>query len=277
VLVFSPMKFAPFMAAAALCFGVQGVAFAQYSNQGQYPNQGYPNQGQYPNQAQPPPMQSGGLAPPSGSTSDAESAQTEQRLDDADKRDSGRGLEGIYVNAEIGIEHLGLDTLHANHLVDTGVVDTTQTGPMIGVGAGVRLLFLTIGPRFRLGMLSKYQVWTLDAEIGMHFPLGNLEPYFALSGGYAHVGAFDAKDLGGASESDVSISGYDIRLGGGVDYYVTPVFSVGASLTGDMLGLSRSAVGAAKLTSANADNVYKADGSSIGLAVTGAAVLGLHF
>jgi hypothetical protein len=99
-----------------------------------------------------------------------------------------------------------------------------------------------------------------------------------LAGGYASLGGFDAKDVGGASASDVSISGYDIRLGGGLDYYVTPVFSVGASLTAEMLGLTRPAVGAAKLTGASAaENVYKADGSSIGLAVTGAAVLGLHF
>src|SRR5262249_22166129 len=148
----------------------------------------------------------------------------------------------VYLNAEIGFQHLGLQTFSANHLVDSKVVPTTQTGLLYGAGLGIRLVFITLGGRFRMGSFSDYQVWTLDAEVGLRVPCGSVEPYFVLGGGYASMGAFDAKDLGGVSASNVSVSGYNVRAGGGVDVYVTPVFSIGANASADLLGLSRGKV-----------------------------------
>lgn len=222
-------------------------------------------------------MQAGGLAPPSGSSTDQESAQTEQKLDDADKKDSGRGLEWFYLNAEAGFEHLGLQTFKTGLLVDPKIVSTTQTGGLIGAGLGLRLVFITIGPRFRVGLFSDYQVWTLDAEVGLRIPLGNVEPYLNLSGGYASMGAFSAQNIGGPTSGDVSITGYNIRAGGGLDIYVTPVFSIGAGLTGEMLGLTRPGVSVSKLGASAGSNLYAASGSSVGFGLTGTAVFGLHF
>jgi hypothetical protein len=231
-------------------------------------------------------MNAGGLAPPSSNNNNpnqydpnAQGTPTEQELSTADKEDSGRGLEFFWLNAEIGGEHLGLQTFKANNLVDAGTVKTTQTGLMYGAGLGLRLVFITLGARFRLGTFSEYQLWTLNGELGIHIPLGVVEPYFTFGGGYASMGSFKQSDVGVLQPSDVAVRGYDVRGGFGIDFYLSNVFSLGANLTGEMLVLSRPGVDPSKLQNGTAteQDVYKADGSSIGAAVALTAVAGLHF
>lgn len=240
------------------------------------------------NQQQPPPsnMSAGGLAPPSEPTptSDDQSQplpQTEQDLAKADREDSGRGLEFFYMNGEIGGEHLGLSTFQAKGLVDAGTVKTTQTGLMYGGGLGIRLVFLTLGGRFRLGHFEQWDLWTVNAEVGIHIPLGSIEPYFTLGGGYASMGSFDSNKIGGDLQSeDVDVKGWDVRGGFGIDVYLSSTFSLGANLTGELLVLTRPGVSAQKLQASgqqDADQIYAADGSSIGSAVSLSAVAGLHF
>ena len=102
-----------------------------------------------------PPMQSGGLAPPPPMNEDPDSAATEEKLETADQKDSGRGLEWVYLNGEIGFEHLGLQTFKAtNNLFDSKVVPSTETGLLYGAGVGIRLVFITLGARFRMGSFS---------------------------------------------------------------------------------------------------------------------------
>src|SRR5689334_4965733 len=91
-------------------------------------------------------MQSGGLSPPPPVNQDPESAKTEEKLEQAEQEDSGRGLEFFYLNAEIGAETLGLETFKANNIVDSNLARTKQTGLAVGAGLGLRLVFLTIGP-----------------------------------------------------------------------------------------------------------------------------------
>jgi hypothetical protein len=183
-------------------------------------------------------------------------------------------LEWFWLNGEVGVEHLGLQTLNSGHLVDASVTKTTQTGMVFGAGTGVRLFFLTIGPRFRFGNFSAWRLWTLDGEVGFRIPLGAFEPYVMLSGGYASVGSLDPGNA--ISRSAVGISGWNLRAGGGLDWFVSSAFSVGGCLTGEVLFLSRSKVTPASL-GANQQSVYAADGSSIGAGVTLTAVAGLHF
>jgi hypothetical protein len=210
----------------------------------------------------------------------AESAETERELEQAEDEDSGRGLEFVWLNAEIGFEHLDLQSFSADQL---GIVDTSQTGLLFGAGLGVRVVFITLGGRFRLANFSAYQLWTLDAEAGLRIPLGNLEPYFMLGGGYASLGSFDSGNLGaGLNTDNVSITGYNIRFGGGIDYYVTPVFSIGAAVNGEIIGLTRPGVDIGTIQAmgngATAEaEAAAADGSSLGFGVTGTLVLGLHF
>lgn len=227
-------------------------------------------------------MNSGGLAPPPAVEPAPETAAptaTEQELTRADKEDSGRGLEFVWLNAEAGFQHLGLETFHANKLVDAQIVQSTQSGLLLGAGAGVRLIFLTAGARFRLGSFSAWQLWTLDAELGLRIPLGAVEPYFTFAGGYARMGSFDASSA--FSTSDLNVRGFNLRGAFGVDYYLARSFSLGANLSGDVLFLSR-----AKITRQPTSNdpqaqaaaqVYGQDGTSVGAGFAVTAVAGLHF
>lgn len=91
------------------------------------------------------------------------------------------------------------------------------------------------------------------------------------------MGSFEG--TGAVKAGDVHARGFDVRAGGGLDYYVTPVFSVGANVSVDLLGLSRPAVAlnAAAAPGAPGAVNYAADGSSLGMGIAGTAVVGLHF
>jgi hypothetical protein len=236
-------------------------------------------------EAQPPAgpsnLEAGGLRPPEAVDSaqpppaPADQPSPEKELEEADQEDSGRGLEWVWLNAEIGTQHLGLQTFKANDLVDAQLVKTTQTGLLYGVGVGVRLLVFTAGARFRLGSFGDWQLWTLDAEGGLRVPIGSLEPYFTLGAGYASLGSFSTT---APASSKADVKGFNARLGAGLDYYLSNTFSVGANFTGDVLFLSRAKVAEASASaSGNEAAIYAKDGSSIGAGATLTVVVGLHF
>lgn len=229
-------------------------------------------------------LEAGGLAPPpSAESSDpfAPTNTTASELERAEEEDSGRGLEFFWLNGELGMEHLGLQTFEANNLVDAEVVESTQTGLLYGGGIGIRLLFLTLGGRFRLGNFPDWQLWTLNAELGLHIPLGALEPYFTFGGGYASLGSFSSENIGGdLNDTGVDITGFNLRIGGGLDIYLSEVFSIGGNVTGEMLFLQRPEVeekDLGPLADTKAEDVYRNDGSSIGAGLTFTGVVGLHF
>ncbi len=92
--------------------------------------------------------------------------------------ESNRHLsELLYVNAEGGAEYVGFQQLHLTHELFPSSIRTVDVGPAVGVGAGVRILFLTIGPRFRYGVFQDWDLWSLDAEAGLRIPLGSVEPW----------------------------------------------------------------------------------------------------
>jgi hypothetical protein len=143
-------------------------------------------------------------------------------------------------------------------------------------------VFLTLGGRFRLGHFEQWDLWTVNAEVGIHIPLGSIEPYFTLGGGYASMGSFNSDKIGGDLQSDdVDVKGWDVRGGFGIDVYLSNTFSLGANLTGELLVLTRPGVSPQKLQAtgqnAAASDIYAADGSSVGSAVSLTAVAGLHF
>jgi hypothetical protein len=222
-------------------------------------------------------LESGGLRPPDaidgGQTPPPENSQPspEKELEKADQEDSGRGLEWVWLNAEFGGQHLGLQTFKGDSLVDPKLVKTTQTGMLFGAGLGVRLLVFTVGARFRLGNFSEWQLWTLDLEGGLRVPIGSLEPYVNVAAGYASLGSFSASD---PSSSKASVKGFNARIGVGLDYYISNTFSVGGNLSGDLLFLSRAAQSDA---TGDGAAVYGKDGSSIGAGTTLTLVAGLHF
>ena len=231
-------------------------------------------------------LQAGGLKPPEAVQSEPNAAasskatQTEAQLDRADKEDSGRGLEFAWLNAELGPEYVGLQSLKADNLVDGALVHSKGLGMGYGAGLGARLLAFTLGARFRFGNFSDWQLWTLGAEAGMHIPLGRIEPYFTFGAGYASLGGI--KPTGPASSFDPNAHGLDLRGSAGFDVYLSNTFSIGGNLSGELLFLSRSAPAALPLPpAANAEqqhavDVYSQHGSGIGAGGMLSLVLGLH-
>ncbi len=239
-------------------------------------------------------LETGGLAPPgSGSSTFGDGYSpsadpTSESLDRAAAEDSGRGLNFVWLNGEGGFGFLGLQSFQGKDLVDRELVKSRQEGPVFGLGAGVYLAKFSLGARFRLGTFDNWQLFTLNAEAGLHLPVHPvLEPYFTLGGGYVGIGSFDpgntSVDLKGAG---VTIRGFNVRAGFGLDVFVSKVVSVGANLTGEVLFLSRAAVDPDEVlddpenpTAAEerAADFYALDGSSIGTAGTLTGVIGLHF
>jgi len=221
-------------------------------------------------------LSAGGLAPPPAletaappGTSPTTPAATEAQLAKADQEDSGRGLEFVWLNADIGVMHLGLATFSNNKIVDSASMETTQTGLVAGAGAGVRLVFLTLGARFRYAPLPDSKLWSLGVEAGLHAPFGAFEPYATLGAGYVSVGSLPGPD-------EVAIRGFDARLGGGLDIYLTNMFSIGANIGADLLFLSREHHCTIPLKQ-GATGFYCQSGSSTGGALTATALAGLHF
>jgi hypothetical protein len=264
------------------------AAIAQAQQPWGAPQQGAPQQG-----TPPPPnpfggMQAGGLAPPPPIpvTPPPGSGQTAQKLDDSKTSDSGRGLEWVWINVEGGFAHTGLRTFNTrDDSVTAGLVDTTASGGQIGVGAGARVLFFTVGARGRLGFYSPYRIFSVGGEAGMHIAIGRFDPHFDLGAGYTTLQGI--KDITG-TKSPMGIHGFYIRAGGGLDYYLARIFSLGLNASWELLGLTRPALSPGDISSikanpalstaqrAQADKLAAKD-TSFGSALAITGLVGLHF
>ncbi|MGK3965704.1 hypothetical protein WMF38_16195 [Sorangium sp. So ce118] len=237
-----------------------------------------------------PSMQAGGLAPPPPMTTPEPEPvspdDTEQRLEEAKKEDSGRGLELVWLNVEGGYENVGLQTFNIDEEeLTAGFISSSANGGVVGAGVGVRLLFLTLGARGRVGFFNDWQLFSAGGEVGMHLPLGKLDPHIDLGFGYAGLGSFKSA-VSGAADA-IAIRGFYGRISGGLDLYLSPVFSIGASASWELLALTRPGLTSAEIDrikgeaattpqQAKAD-LLAAEGSSVGSALALTAVAGLHF
>lgn len=241
--------------------------------------QGYPPAGPtYPPSAPPaaPPLTTGGLTPPAAIQPRPGETETLQRLEEAEREDSGRGLEFVWVNVEAGYEYLALQSFRDDALLDGEVIGDDGSAFVVGAGAGVRLVFVRLGARFRLAQLGDWDIWTLNGEVGVHYPMGSLEPSFTLGAGYAALSAQGGGSAAGPG--DLEASGFDVRLGAALDWYLNPLLSLGAQSSFELLALHRDGSSA---TSSAADpelaELYASDGDGLGFGVTLTAVAGLHF
>jgi hypothetical protein len=215
------------------------------------------------------------------------------------ERSSGEGVEGrrgyewLWLDAQAGIESIKMQTFHANaDQLTAGFVPSEATGPVVGVGVGFRLVFLTLGLRGRVASfqgqspmrtVGDWQVWTLDAELGFRAMLRHAEPYLTFAGGYASFGGLD--DVLAGLREGLDVSGLNLRAGAGLDYYLSRHFSVGAHVDAEVLALSRPGIAVADLLEAQRVNtineakarILEGDGSSWGWAWTAVAGPGVHF
>lgn len=219
-------------------------------------------------------------------------SNTEQRLDESKKEDSGRGNEIFYVNAQVGGIFDALGTF-SNTLQ---IQDTQAGGAMLGAEAGFRLVWLTLGARFRYDMLQPFNIWQLDAVIGFHVPVQSWDPYVSIHGGYSAIGSLDPKTFNVSqiapcstctpqdAANGFSTKGANVGLAVGVDYYLARWFSIGVEGSFELVFLHRDPLAVPTacqndptcLTAVQSNPLYQNSGDSAGVSLIASAHVGLH-
>ena len=246
-------------------------------------NGGDQQQQQQPQQlAPPPPLQQQAAPPP----------PTEQKLDESKKEDSGRGLEILYVNAQLGGVFDALGTFN-NSL---SIQQTNAGGMMLGGEVGVRFVWLTLGARFRYDVLQPFNIWQLDAVLGLHVPLGSWDPYISIHGGYSAIGSLDASNFNASqiapcstcttqdAANGFSSKGANVGFAVGLDYYLARWFSLGVDGAFELLFLHRdplpipTACASDPTCSASVmgNSLYQKSGDAAGISLVASAHLALH-
>ncbi len=230
---------------------------------------------------QPPPSLAPGQPPPTGQPQNA----TQADLHQGEQDDSGLGLEWVYLTADGGFGYVNTKSFSESNLALT---TTSASGGMFGFAAGIRLLFLTLGLRAR-DYVAFNNLWQINADVGLHMRLGNLDPYLAIRGGYDTQGASFSETVAGvtgATPPSVSVHGWNGGLAFGMDYYFAHVISLGAEASGDVLFLTRptaplppqfSSLPTADQNTVKANPLYAYSGSSVGVAAALGLHLGIHF
>lgn len=220
---------------------------------------------------------------PGGSSDQA----TRARLDEAEGEDSGRAFELFWLRGDVGGGYTNLTGLSEDSLQ---LKETSGGGPAFGVAAGVRFVLLVVGARLRYNTFSPFNLWQINAELGLKFPVGSFDFLVGGHGGFAFVGSLGdaalATDPSLPKNSDkVNVRGFNAGLDLAGDYYITSIFSVGAGVFGDLLFLNRPVPekpdGFAQLTPAQQaqlanDPLYQRSGSSAGYQIGGGLRVGLH-
>lgn len=256
----------------------------------------------YPQQQGQPAPDQGQLAPPPPSSSNPPpQSSTQERLDQSKQEDSGRGLEFLYLNAQGGYAYNALQSLSQNNPLQ--MTNTDIGGPMIGAEAGVRLLFFTLGMRFRYQMLMgsdgstppqsvSMNIWQLNLVAGFHIQAGKWDPYISVHGGFSAIGNVDKNNLtstvisglpAGLTSTDIangiSTKGGNVGLGFGADYYLLRFLSLGVDAGFELIFLHRDPLplpaGIDPALVAN-NPYYQSSGDAAGMAVSISGHLGLH-
>jgi hypothetical protein len=221
--------------------------------------------------------------PPPMSTAPTYTPTTSNASDE--KQDSGLGLEWVYLNAEAGGAYTNMQSFSENNL---GLKSTSSAGGAFGVGAGIRLIFFTLGARARYLQLADYNLWELDGEAAFHIRIWRIDPYFGVRGGYAFVGNLGsgaAAVANGGSSSEIAVHGANLGPMFGLDVYLSSLVSLGVEGNAEVLFLQRPPVALpADVTKADVNmlppqeqQLYTLSGSSIGFGGIVTAHLGFHF
>jgi hypothetical protein len=214
------------------------------------------------------------MTSPAGATptQGAAPASVKETLSSEEPAKDAKGPDVLFLETETGASYVGLQTLNVQRDVVPTSTRSEDVGGIFGVMGGAKLLFLSIGPHARFGRFQDWDLWTLDLDVGFHAPLGRIEPFLRLGGGYARLSrAFDKVRNGGSLRSD----GYNMSLTLGADYFVTPYLTIGGRIGGELIGLHRAGVNL-DTQDGLVNDYLKYDGAALGLALNGALALGLH-
>jgi hypothetical protein len=208
-----------------------------------------------------------------------------------------RGTKPFWLDGGVGWQRLGLTTFRvdrndAGDALTADLLPSVADGPTAHLGVGVRLSVLTLGVRAGVAAfqdstpgrsVDTLQLYSLDAELGFRIPLGRVEPYLLLGGGYSAFGGLDDAIRGVGR--GLAMDGANLRAGLGVDVFVSGALSLGARLSADVLFLSRPGVPIRDLATAQQVNtlgvartrLLEGDGSSVGTAINLSIGPGIHF
>jgi hypothetical protein len=233
------------------------------------------------------------LAAPAAAAKDANARSGSDEGEEREGEHDWDKPEWFWMAAEGGVQTIDLRTFEADFdQLTVGFLRGTGTGPSAGAALGARLAFVTLGVRGRFASFRDdsvestaggWQLWSLDGELGLRFPIRRVQPYLTFAAGYSALGELDDAVRGLGNGLDVR--GANARAGLGFDYYVNPTVSLGAQATGEVLMLSRPGVSLRELAEARRvgtineaeARILEADGSSVGTSFTFTAGPGFHF
>ena len=212
---------------------------------------------------------------------------TNAKLDEAERDDNGRKFELVWFDAHLGGSYIDMRQFSSSTFQ---IEKASSAGPMISVGAGLRLVVFVIGVRAKYNALSAFNMWQLNGEAGFKIPIGKVDLLIGAHGGYSFVGSLGDGTVASSDTSAtptnndaVKIRGFNAGLDLGVDYYITKNFSVGAGVFGDFLYLKRPPVSkpdgltAEQSAALDTNDLYQKSGTSAGMQLGGALRIGGHF
>jgi hypothetical protein len=227
--------------------------------------------------------QPAGLPVPQVSPPTPEVIRTLQMLDQAKQDDAGRRLEWVWIDVQGGFEQLGMQVFSGGQGFSGGFFPTSSSGGVVSLAAGARLLFFTLLVRGRAAVFDSGQLFGVGPELGFHVPLGRVEPHVELGTGYAAMANLH-DSIPGTAGSAITLRGFSLRAGAGLDYYVASMVSLGLDVSAELLGLFRPALSAMQVAAIKtaAPGVGSADllsqsSSAWGGTLAVTAILGLHF
>lgn len=163
-------------------------------------------------------------------------------------------------------------------------------GFMAGVGAGIRIVFVSLGARLRWQKLSPFNLVQANGELLFKLPISKVDVIIGGHGGYSGVGSLNDLFAGNSTTNaaladSVNVKGWNAGIDLGFDYFISRYFSLGLGLTGDFLFLQRPKSGLpagfdqlppeVQAEYQNSD-VYKYDGKSVGFGFGAALRVGFH-
>ncbi len=208
----------------------------------------------------PPPMPAPGT--PGSTTPPPPPGSTASTLDIATQEDTGVGLHFLYIQPEIGIGWATLGDTIARSESKSGV------GPAFGVGVGGEFITFQLGGRLRAIATPQFNLWTLGGEVAYQPGSGRFWPRIGLAVGYAWANNWQT-DLCTSVCGNLDVSGIDIGLRAGLQYYVSSNIEIGADIGLDMLMLKRKAI--------NGSVDFAQDANGNGMMAVALAHIGWHY
>ena len=200
---------------------------------------------------------------------------------DEAKKDDGPGQKWIWVSVEGGGAYTDMKAFSQSNLA---VQDTSQSGGLVGFGAGVRLLFLDVG--FRARNNTALNLWDLDGEARFHMRMGGFDPSLAVRAGYSTVGTLNQSVGNATGTAQVDVHGWNVGAGFALDVVIAGFFTLGAEISGQVLFLTRpvpplpdgfNLLPASVQQQVKSQPLYQASGDSVGFGAGLAARAGVQF